>query len=1064
MTTKKSEFTKRITLGKLWKRRSVKISAILVACVSVTLFLIPRAAKTYLQKWIVDSGADSAVIEKVRFNPFAGTAALEGVNVKKNGKTVFSNSTIYFNVGLKNLFGREAFLQQVTLSDILVDIESSKDGSMRVGSYSIAAQEPGADVTAKEVAEQIEKEISWIYRAELIHVRNVIVKYKQPDIQVELVIEEALIEKINTDPDDGNGNLTLKGTLNGSPISFDLHALVLEPEIDVQGKVFLADFRLDDLAEFLSESLKPFIGIAALDGEVAFSMIDNGDLSVAYDGLIKLDQGDIGGEGWGTKGTIGYNGKVSFTMNQNNMLVDVNGDLQALEASFNMPDPVLNVANSDINIKGKTLVSIAEEVVIDSSASLRLAGTKFDMDMLETSTADTIWDGHVLVETGTPAKEFLVRADGKLSIAEPAYSMDLAKAPMKVGSQNLAWNGLFEYSMGGPLEEKQIIGLNGSLTGADLFADISGMNISQHLLLTEADCKLTLAKTLLFDSNLSLHGEKTAIQKSDTVLMALAEVSMNNVRGNGSGGIIVESLQLKQFEMPSSPDVPVSVTVPQITISDIQSPDLLSGSIKQLYVKNPFVVDAEGKSELAAVDIITVNDINITEDMSVTVKDISVKKGVFLKDKGEKPLATLEDLLIDTINYSTDDGLVCDTINFNTVYADIIQKKSPQSEEPAKEPVEKTEKIPTEEGCFDKTGAEKTATGIPVKIRQIKVTGKSGFKFVDESLPKNFMTIFAIKSLQVDDIDLNEPEHLFSYSLKGDFDKYSPLQVDGKCAPLATDFTIDQKVSLRNLSMQHVSPYTMGAIGTFFPDGFLTYTSELKIGDARIDMSNSLVFNDLKAESLKGELADELNNQLPIPLDLALSMLRDSDGVIDLDIPIDGKLSELNVGVTDIIVTALGKGITVAVAPYLAYTVLGPAGALAFVGVKVGQSLLQTELPVLEFESGSIELSEEHEESLQEVAEEIVANEKMIYSICAKVTPDEVSVDNSTGIENPAVMQNEAFRLELFQLGEKRSLLVKEYLLSNFKIGEERLLICNPGVEFEKDSKAKILFKASENE
>ena len=164
---------------------------------------------------------------------------------------------------------------------------------------------------------------------------------------------------------------------------------------------------------------------------------------------------------------------------------------------------------------------------------------------------------------------------------------------------------------------------------------------------------------------------------------------------------------------------------------------------------------------------------------------------------------------------------------------------------------------------------------------------------------------------------------------------------------------------------------------------------------------------------------------------------------------------------TDIIVTALSKGITVAVTPYLAYTFLGPAGALAFVGAKVGQSLLDTDLPSLEFDPGARELTEEHKEILKKVGEQIKDDTDMRYSICAKVTRDELSTVDTDEKGKQAVVQNEETRRELFELGEHRSLLVKDYLLSSFKIDEERLLICNPGFEFEEGSKPTVAFKGS---
>ena len=291
-----------------WQRTSVRIFSGIVLCAALFLFALPFAAKIYLQKWLVENGADSAIIEKVRINLFTGVAALEGVDIKKSGKTVFSDSTIYLNVGLTNLLGREAFLQQVTLEDIILEVESSEDGSIRIASYTIQSKENGSENTPEKVDVQLNDSPLWILRARTIDLHNITVYYRQPALEVELVIEEALIERINTDPDNKKqGSLTLKGMVNGAPINLDLHRLVVTSGVDVQGNVSLSDFQLDDLADFLGEYLKPFTGVAALNGKVAFSMASNDDLHVAYDGMIHLDKGEIGGDDWGgAKATIDY--------------------------------------------------------------------------------------------------------------------------------------------------------------------------------------------------------------------------------------------------------------------------------------------------------------------------------------------------------------------------------------------------------------------------------------------------------------------------------------------------------------------------------------------------------------------------------------------------------------------------------------------------------------------------------------------------------------------------------------------------------------------------------------
>jgi len=1118
----------------LWKRRSVKIVAALLVSIAVVAVSLPIGAGLYLQKWLVDNGADSATVGKVRFNPFSGTATLQGVDIEKNGQTVFSDATIYLNVGLKNLLGREANLQRATIADLEIDIEQYKDGTLRIASYSIPPGQDDQPDTAVEVEKRLEQQVPWIFAADQIRLQNVTVHYKQPDLRAELVVEEALLDKFSTDPDGPSGVFTFKGTLNGAPIRLNLSTFNLIPWVEIKGTADIADVKLDDLADFLGEYLHPFSGTAGIQGEVGFSMTDSEDLIVDYDGLISLENGNVGGDGWKTKGDIGWEGKVSFTMAKEEMIVDVDGQLQALNAAFNMPDPVINIDNSDINISGKTTVTIGDEVVVDTGASLKLAPTAFSMDILKTAAGDTSWDGKVHVETGTDTKGLVVRTDGKIQLADPAYSMDVDGALMEVSNQMLSFDGRFEYSMGvgsdsadfvrtdGVLlgdttlfslpevvhvsqsrldlkgkteieigqdlivtyqgdtlldktgveitgvkfgdkqvswsgqvkyqlgEKSQQITLDGDLKAEGILVDMEegNLQVEQKNLQSRADFSLLLKDTPSFKGEVSLAAKGLGLKRQDTPLLTLAGISIDKLKDNGSGGVKVGSLLFSKLDILSSSDIPVNVTIPSITATNIVSPDFKSGAVGRLSIDKPTVLDGEKKSRLAQVDAITAEKIQLNEDISVAVDKVIIDKGSFLQNKGQDPLATLGQLTAGQIHYSLEQGVSLDTVDIDSVFADYKLQKS------AEQPVNKDKDK-------DKGGgpAEPAKNGgLPVKINQINIVGSSGLKFTDETLSKPFETTLHIKSLQIRDIDLNDPDHPFSYSLKGKFDRYAPLKIKGSAAPLAAQLFIEQQTTLQNYSMTRISPYAIETIGTFFPSGRLDLTASLKIGDGKIDMKNDIVLKDLKAETYNGDLADKLNNQLPVPLDLALSMLKDRDGDIELKIPLSGELDSLNVGVADIVITALSKGITVAVAPYLAYTFLGPAGALAFVGAEMGASLLHTDLPSLEFDPGVIDISEAQTKILDKVGKAIEKDKEKSYSICAKVGVDEAGGSSSKEKGVPKV-QSEAVRKTLFKLGDGRSQAVKKYLLSHFKIDEERLLICNPGINFKKGDKPVIEFR-----
>jgi hypothetical protein len=193
---------------------------------------------------------------------------------------------------------------------------------------------------------------------------------------------------------------------------------------------------------------------------------------------------------------------------------------------------------------------------------------------------------------------------------------------------------------------------------------------------------------------------------------------------------------------------------------------------------------------------------------------------------------------------------------------------------------------------------------------------------------------------------------------------------------------------------------------------------------------------------------------------MAFSMLRDKNGDINIDVPISGTLSDLSVNPTDIIVTALSKAITVSVTPYLAYTVLGPAGALVYVGMKAGQAIIDPNLPDLEFENGASELTDAHKKTLKAVGKSIKDDKDQDYSICSRVLVWELAGNIERNFANQQkILEDESARKELLAIAGTRAENVQKYLLKNFSIDEDHLLICSPTINFEPKGKATVSFR-----
>ena len=839
--TEKDIYKKTSSISRLWRKALFRISIYFIFALCIFLFFLPIGTKYYLEQWLLENGATEAVVQKMHINIFMGMASLQGINVRQEGRTVLSNSNIHFNLGLQALLRKEALLQKASLEGISFDIERYENGNLRIGSYTIGtnAEEPGQETASHKDT------IPWIFRALKFDLSNIAIHYKQPDLEMELIIEKGYLEKFNTDPNDKHGTLALAGTFNGAPFSLDLNTLRVAPHVIINGSVSISELQLKDFSELLQDVVDPIVGTLTTNGTIHFEMVPDKKITV------EVEEGGF--------------------------------DLVGLD----LTRPPFKLQNTDISWKGNALYStVGQQVNVDGS---------------------------------------LILSDLLLKSLEE-------EKDLTAGGETISWEG--EVTVSEDKEGAQQISLEGTLHADELNVVLSEqkMQINQKQLAIEPKLIINTGKEL--------------------------EI-------NGSGNIQAEGFKLVE----------------------------------------------QGK---------------------------------------EKPLVTLGAIQILDINWSGDEGLLCDKVDIDSLYAEFAREI-----EPDRQLVSKTEANEDKK----ETTKNETANIPPIRIKNISFSGDNGFAFTDNTLTTKFKTELAIKSLQVSDIDSTQPDKPFIYQLEGIFDELAPLKINGSALLFADKISVEHKTELRNYSLQYVSPYVVDAIGTTFDSGQFNLTSSLTIKDDTLDSKNHIVLKNVNARAVNEELQQKLNNQLPVPLSMALSMLQDKKGEINLDIPVDGPLSELNIGIADVLITATSKAIFVGVTPYLAYTVLGPTGALVYLGLKAGEALLNADLPELKYENGVTELSAKQKETLLNVGKAIEKDSEQDYTICAKIFFWELAGDTERTLENQQkIFNDETKRKQLRTLGEKRSNVVKEYLLSNFDIDQEKLLICDPGLNMEEDGIGVVYF------
>ncbi len=123
--------------------------------------------------------------------------------------------------------------------------------------------------------------------------------------------------------------------------------------------------------------------------------------------------------------------------------------------------------------------------------------------------------------------------------------------------------------------------------------------------------------------------------------------------------------------------------------------------------------------------------------------------------------------------------------------------------------------------------------------------------------------------------------------LDGRVDEFGSARVRGELNPFAPTNNTDLNVVFRNINMVAASPYTMKFAGYKIAEGKISLDLQYKVRNRQLEGINQIVIDKL----LLGERVDS-PDALKLPLEMAIALLKDSDGRVDLGLPVSGNLDD----------------------------------------------------------------------------------------------------------------------------------------------------------------------------
>jgi len=455
-------------------------------------------------------------------------------------------------------------------------------------------------------------------------------------------------------------------------------------------------------------------------------------------------------------------------------------------------------------------------------------------------------------------------------------------------------------------------------------------------------------------------------------------------------------------------------------------------------------------------------DVSGTDRQAIAIDTIALDQLIVLPspaDSAEQSVLTLGAAVLAGLHWNETAGVQADTLQLTDLVAMVVREPSGRLVL-ARRLAALQE--PDDDSAVDRPvadGEESEANGMPFSLTRMLVEGASEVAFTDYTLPVPFTTNLAVSRLEVGRLDTGRPDHETSVLLEGELEGRAPVELSGSIAPFLERPAVDLRLNVKNYPLNNLSPYTVQAVGTALSSGQLRLESELELADDQLRMDNAVLLQQLQTETITPALAEELDNQLPVPLDAALSLLRDDDGDIALNVPLSGPVSDLDVGVSGVLITALSQAIVPAASGYLMYA-LGPYGAMAYVGMKLGEKMLEVVLPPVVFAPQEASITAEHADYLERVATILNERPETDIQLCPIVASWEyVSAEQREAIDAPTVEIDADDRDRLAELGQRRAVAVQDYLVENKGIARDRLLICETRIATERDAQPAVLLQ-----
>ena len=1017
LMNKKRLKTESLRLSILRKRWPWIVTGIAVF-LGLSLALMPLAIKYNVRELILENGGEEVRIEDIDFNPFTGKIALTDLTVKVKNAQVLHISEAIADLTWFPFFQKHIHVQNIAVNGLDITIEALPKGRWQLG---------GVVATLLSDPEEDPSKTPWGFGLRKLNVLNSRVNLQTDDLESTLEIDHLTIARVFSWQPETVARVELSGWLNGSPLKgwWDVTPFSDDREANLRLEV-------SDL------SLKPFVrltqgAVTELDGKLTinadFQLKQSADHSLKIDkkGVVRIQQVHISTDETESKlGELIWNGSLQIDVSGQRDRLNLmgKGELQTINLLAKLPQKEIVVQQKEVKWSGDfTFGRQSGESKIEVDGELGMD------NLMVSAPADTF------------NKDRLSRTE--------RHDLSASMLPNRLTVENtgLVWKGTATYAR--QLNSSDV-DLKGMLDADTIKIDLPDTLLSGQRLKWEGDVQVKLSEKL-GQFGLIIDGLMNARQ----VAMKLPqnELDINQENFEWKGQLNYGSFSVIGDEKPSN-----AIVIRNFDIADIKQNYLLFNAA-EVHLNDIAV----GKSENVSGSRFQILNLELLKALNHPTKD----------SQKSTPLIGVKEIVVEDFSVALPGRAFASSVSLDSLKAQIRRKKdgtwnfiegvdtlSPSSDEVKKESTEKPTAIQASKKPEDGTSTQ-------IKVKTITITGDSVVSFEDESVDPSYRADLRVNEFSLVNLNSSEPDQPIPFKIDAKIGKYTDVNFKGNLQPFTDRVSMEVTGKINDLEMPPLSSYTINAFGHRFASGETDIDIGLKISQGQLAGEGEFKIYKLELDPLDKAELKERNIKSTIPLDSAISLLRNGSGDVKLKVPISGDIADPKFSIADAINQAVLKATKKATLTYLKYALwpYGTAIAAVELAMTAADKVSGISLDPVVFEPGKTTLTEDNRDYINKLAGIMKERPVVRVQLCglAVKTVDiaglqQKALEDITGKrakykktdkkdkekkpEAPPVTKK-----NLEDLARERAKAIENILVSKHGIDNSRIFICHPKIE-----------------